>query len=81
MQSRAVQQVYESGIAEGEAKSLQEIRGQIIATLQQRFQQCPESVVKKLSTIDSLTQLLNLLVAANTFETFALFEKQLKTLN
>jgi hypothetical protein len=81
MQSRAVQQVYESAKAEERAENLQEIRGQIIATLQQRFQQCPESVVKKLSVIDSVSQLFNLGIIAHTCETLDLFEKQLKTLN
>ena len=81
MKSRAVQQIHEAAMAQGEAKKLQELREQILKTLQQRFQQSSDETLKQLSTIDSLTELLDLFLLARTCETLELFEKQLQALN
>jgi predicted transposase YdaD len=69
------------GKSEGKAENLQEIREQIIATLKQRFQQCPERIVKQLAAVDSVAQLFHLGLTAHTCESVEGFEQQLNVLN
>jgi hypothetical protein len=57
------------------------MRGQIIATLQQRFQHCPAHVIKQLTAVDSVAQLFQLGIIAYRCDSLESFEQQLNAFN